>query len=184
MVGEKFEKRTRLAVFKVGPGQRFRVEFLRLEALGFIVHWLGAASYLCCGEKCPACFASLGGRWVGVMPSRLLSASNSPRVGLLEFSGDSWARCTGIAGFEGMFGVRDCHWEISRERSRSGLVADPIEPREACKTRIMPDWMLLDSLATLYGLPRCVESMSVEDWEAMVKPHASAKLQRAVTANL
>lgn len=184
MVGEKFEKRTRLGVLKVSAGQRFRVQFLRDEALGFIVHWLGSTSYLCCGEKCPACFASLGGRWVGAIPCRLLAAAGSCRTVLLEFSGDSWERVAGLCRLEQFLGLQHGMWEVSRARSRSGLICDPVLPFEVDTLRIMPDWMLLDAIATLYGLPRCVEGMSVDEWEALVKPHARAKLDRAVSAIL
>ena len=101
MIGEKYDSRTRLAVLKVRAGQRFRVLLLREEPLGLIVHWLGTCSVLCPGVDCPACMASTGARWVGVLPCRLHGEDGSRRTVLVEFSGDSWARLGGLLRLEG-----------------------------------------------------------------------------------
>jgi hypothetical protein len=180
MIGERYEQRTRLAVLKVRVGQKFRVELLRHEALGHIVHWLGKCSVLCPGSDCPACLAATGARWVGVMPCRVLGYDGSKRVMLVEFSGDAWARLAGLLRAEGREDACGCVVELTRGRSRGGLVADPVEFGEEAVTKGMPDSVLLDALATLYGLPRCMPSWDGERWTEEVRGHAVARVVRAL----
>lgn len=180
MIGEKFEQRTRLGVLKVRAGQRFRVELLRHEALGHIVHWLGKCSVLCPGQECPACIAATGARWVGVMPCRLLGADGSKRVVLVEFSGDAWARLQGLLRMEGRESALGAVVTLTRASSRRGLVGDPVRTEEEGSTRAMPDSVLLDALATLYGLPRCLPDWDADRWTEHVRLHAVNRVKRAL----
>lgn len=180
MIGEKYECRTRLKVWKVRAGQRFRVQLMRDEPLGHIVHWLGKCSVLCPGERCPACMAGVGARWVGVMPCRLHGADGLVGTVLVEFSGDAWARTAGLLRAEGFMDNCGVVLELSRGRSRTGLVADPdCLPSEVVRVE-MADWVLLDAIATLYGLPRCLEGWTSERWSEEVCEQAQGRVQRAL----
>lgn len=184
MVGEKFESRTRIAVLKVAGGQMFRVLLLRHEPLGHIVHWLDGKSLLCPGFGCPACVSSLGARWVGTMPVRLLSPDGKNRTMLVEFSGDAWARTAGLLRLEGVAENVGYCCNLSRRQARSGLLCDPVVEFTQGKLAPMPDWMLLDALATLHGLPSCPQNNTLAQWEEDAFPVAMAKVKRAVVQDL
>jgi len=182
MIGERYEQRTRLAVLKVRVGTGFRVSLLRGEPLGHIVHWLGKGSFLCPGVRCPACLASTGARWVGLMPCRLHGADGSRRTVLVEFSGDAWARLAGLLRFEGVDCGVGVEVELSRKSMRGGLIAEGVLCGEAEKVRPLADWVLVDALATLYGLPRCLEGWGPEEWTERVREVVVGKLERALQA--
>lgn len=180
MLGEKYVGRTRLSVLKVAAGQCFRLQLLRDEPLGYIVHWIGRAGYLCCGENCPACLAATGARWVGLMPCRLLGHDGSRRTVLLEFTGEAWARLDGLLRLEEPIERVGCVIEITRARARTGLVAVPVPEASVSRVPQLHDSILVDALATLFGLGRCLPTMNAEDWSLCVQESVQAKLQRAL----
>jgi len=187
MIGEQYEQKTRLAVLKVRPGERHRVVLLREEALGYIVHWIDKAgskgrgvSLLCPGLDCPACMAGLGARWVGLMPCRLLGGSGSRRPVLVEFSGEAWAALKGLLAMEGLKQNTGSVVELTRGGSRRGLRAEPVAGEEEEATRAIPDHVLLDAMATLYGLSRCLEGWSVDEWTEKVRPLVLSRVRTAL----
>lgn len=180
MIGEKYEQRTRLGVLKVRSGEKYRVILLRDEALGHIVHWLGKCSVLCPGVGCPACLAAIGARWIGVMPCRLLGADGSRRPVLVEFSGESWAMLAGLLRMEGREAALGAVCVLTRRRSRGGLIATPVPEAEEESVRAVPDGVLLDAMATLYGLPRCMPEWDTQKWTDVVRMHAVARVKRVM----
>jgi len=180
MLGEKYESRTRLKVWKVRAGQRFTVRLMRHEPLGHIVHWLGKCSVLCAGVECGACLAGVGARWVGTMPCRLLCSDGTGRTVLVEFSGDAWARTGGLLHAEGHTDNRGVIVELTRGRSRSGLVGDPCGEPGSESVVEMADWVLIDALATLYGLPRCLEGWTAERWTTEVREAVHGRVRRGL----
>lgn len=179
MIGERYEDRTRLKVVKIKGGMTCEFVSRREEPLGFITHWVAGGNYMCPGEECPACKVALGGRWVGVLPIRVLQADTLRPTQLLEFTGSSWARLLGLARMDGggSFVGRVC--QASRRRDRSALLCEPAGESDYRKVTPLPEWVLLDAIATLYGLPRCLEDMTAESWTEAARSRA---MQRLVTA--
>jgi hypothetical protein len=60
-----------------------------------------------------------------------------------------------------------------------------VEPRvdsevKAVEVREFPSWLLLDAMATLYGLPACGEGESQADWEVAAVPRAVQLIRLAL----
>jgi hypothetical protein len=71
-------------------------------------------------------------------------------------------------------------FQVTRGRQRGGVVMEPVEEAGREVTRALPDHVLLDAMATLYGLPRCVVGMGSEEWTTAARPRAHELVLRAM----
>jgi len=180
MIGEKYVERTRIKVLKVRAGEVFEVVARRAEPLGYVSHWVGRENHMCVGEECPACMASLGARWVGVLPVSLQTGEDLRGPFLLELTGPSWARADGLLRLEGARSAVGIRFRVSRRRARSGLVVDPTSEDAVPRVKALEDWVVLDALATLFHLPRCLEGESAEAWTHKASWPARCRLEAAI----
>jgi hypothetical protein len=180
MIGERYERRTRLRVLKVKGGMVLDLVARRSEPLGHITHWVGRANYMCPGEGCPACMAAIGGRWVGVLPVRVLCGEVLRPTQLLELTGSAWARLDGLLRMDGQRELIGTRLHVSRRRDRDAILLDPDVDGDRFNVKVFPDWALLDALATLYHLPRCLEGWDAATWSEAAKEKAFARLEVAV----
>lgn len=180
MVGERYEKRTRIKVLKVRAGDVFEVVGRRSEPLGYVSHWLGRENYMCAGTGCPACRAALGGRWVGALPVALVHGAELRGPFLLELTGPAWARTDGLLRLEGVGGAVGVCFRVARRRARSGLLVDPFAEEVLAGVKSLADWVLLDALATLFHLPRCLEGESAKEWSERASLPARCRLEAAI----
>lgn len=183
MIGEQPSARTKITLVKIKGGMTCELVCLGEEPLGFRVHWLSTRSFMCPGVDCVACYAGLGSRWVGMMPVRWSSRqSEGVHVGILEGTASTFERSAGLLrmhGYDSHLGVRCI---ASRTRDRGCLRLEPFEPDEEGwrEVKEFPAWLLLDAMATLYGLPSCPEGLDRGDWECTAIPQAGRMIRCAV----
>lgn len=180
MIGEQYERRTRLKVLKVRGGEVYEVAARRNEPLGFITHWVGRANYMCPGERCPACMDAIGARWVGMLPVVHLQGGTRAKTVLLELTGSAWTRLDGLLRMDGGTALIGVPLRVQRRKNREALILDPSLDVEREKIREFPDWALLDAIGTLYHLPRCLEDWDAATWTAAARDVACSKLQSAL----
>lgn len=183
MIGEMPSKRTKMPLLKVRGGMQIEIVSLCREPLGFHSHWLGTRSYMCPGIDCPACFAAVGTRWVGFMPvSYKVGQEETARVGVLELTAgayDAMAGLTRMLGLKNLFGVR---FSASRRSKRASLRVEPLDSVDSVPIKVQefPEHLLLDAMATLYGLPSCPDELDRASWEALAIPKATAMIRQAL----
>lgn len=179
MIGEKPERRTKLAVLKVIGGRQTKVVVACDDVIGFSVHWLGGRSYMCAGDLCPACLADVGSRWNGCLVVRWSQGAAS-RLMLLELSASAWDRFFGLVRMEGWSKLNGLAVSISRARAKSPLILDPIGFLDGPRPEPVVVWRMLDAVATLYGLPSAREGEGADDWSDRAAPAAARLLQLAI----
>lgn len=179
MLGQEVGTRTKLEVVKVRAGQACEGVFVCSWVCGFWTHWVVDRSLMCCGDRCPACLAAVGGRWTGLLAVRV-SFAESRRVCWVEVSASAWDRFAGICAMEGVKVLTGHPVRFERRRAKSPLVVDLLSG-PGVEVKEMPDWRLRDGLATLYGLPGTREGESVDEWEERAQPVALRLLEVAMT---
>lgn len=175
MIGEMPRTRTKMPILKIKGGMSVKVLPLVKEPIGFHSHWLGTRSFMCPGVNCPACFAAVGTRWVGFLPVRWFNElGGDSHVSVLELTAGSYERLEGLRKMMGHGSLLSMLCDVSRARNRSVLVLEPMDADQECEraTKPFPEWLLLDAIATLYGLPACADGSSRSDWEKLAVPRA------------
>lgn len=183
MIGEMPTTRTKLPIMKVRAGVTMQVVIAAEEPVGVYTHWLGARSYICPGVDCPACYAAIGAKWLGLLPVKHAPPhAEASSLFVLELSSVPYERLAGLQRLEGLSSLYDQPIEVRRRTKRSPLVIEPIEksPLPDTLKRPVPRWLVLDGLATVYGLPPCRDAMTPEEWEAVAMPRAVELLRGAV----
>lgn len=183
MIGEMPSTRSKLTILKVKGGMRVEVVLLSAEPLGFNVHWLGTRSYMCPGVDCPACFAAVGSRWAGMQPVRWFNEKHRDGyVGVLEFTGGTYERLAGLQKMLGLQTLLGVPCRVTRSRDRAVLRVEPtIEDQDGVRdVKAFPQWLLLDAMATLYGLPSCPDGLAKSEWETLAVPRAAQMIRVAL----
>ncbi len=173
--------RTKLPILKVQPNSTMEVVALRQRPLGLDTHWIGSRSFLCPERDCLACARGIGSRWVALLPVKVISNGRPAAVVcLLEFSTGSFDRLFGLMRMESCDSLCGYKLRLERRSKRSGLIAEPLFEADQIETPAFPDWLLVDAIATLYGLPSCIEGTSADDWSEHVNESAARLVRLAV----
>ncbi len=183
MIGEMPSSRTKITIVKVKGGMRVEVVCLAERPLGFFVHWLATRSFMCPGIDCPACFAAVGNRWVGMLPVRYsVPHSEDTHVGVLELTAGTMERLRGLCQMEGIDTLAGLSCVATRRADRSSLLLEPARDGlvSAELKKVFPEWLLLDAMATLYALPSCPKGMTRSEWEVTAIPKAKQLVRVAL----
>lgn len=183
MIGELPGSRTKMHVLKVRGGEQMTVVGLAKEPLGFHTHWLGTRSFMCPGVDCVACLNCVGSRWVGWLPVRWLEKdAEIYHVSILELALGTYDRLNETLRSFSLSSVVGVPCRASRTRNRASLRLDPLisHSSELVEVDEFAEWLLLDVLSTLYGLPSCPEGLGKSSWEAVAIPRAATMVRIAM----
>ena len=183
MIGERPSLRTKLPVVKVKPGGSLEVVIVSEEPMTFHAHWLGDRSYMCPGVDCPACFAGVGARWHGFVCVRWSLPHGSARpMGLLELTETAYNRLDGLRRMFDLGNLYGLGAVLERRTKKSPMRAEPLDDvkRAVDGGKPVPFWVLIDAVATLYGLPACPGGEFVDGWERAAVPRASQLIRSAL----
>ena len=185
MIGEFPSSRTRIRVAKVNGGHDAELVLRSSDAFCFRVHWLGARSYMCPGEECPACEQSIGSKWVGMIAVDVLLRSGAePLFRLLELTESAYECLRFLRVAEGLADLVGLRVHVTRRFNKSPLhfelaelVEAGTEPRD-----VVPLRFVADAAATLYGLPNLGPEETVEAWEPRAKLAAASLIGRVLSS--
>lgn len=187
MLGEKPSTRTKLPVLKIRGGMSSELVSASPDVLSFHTHWLGTRSYMCPGVDCPACFAGVGAKWLGLLGVRVpVPHTVHWTVHVLELTSMAYQKLLGLSRMCDCESLLGFHFAASRRSKKSTLGFEPLEQTglPGAAMRVLPAWALLDAAATLYGLPSAPQSLSREEWEASAVPRAAQLLRAAIPDSL
>lgn len=172
-----------MLVVKVKGGSSLDCVLVRPAVFGFFVHWLGKRSFVCPGMDCAACFAGVGAKWSGVVPIRWEGRQDIPvYTGLLELSQIGFERLELVRrenDLETLLGMR-CVFARAADRSPMRVsLADSGALKTTLKAEL-PQWLVCDAVATLYGLPACPNDDAIALWESEVAVSAARLIRTAL----
>lgn len=183
MLGERPTSRTKLPVVKVRAGQTMACVIACDEVVCCQVHWLGTRSYMCPGVDCPACFAGVGAKFLGFVAIRFVCRPTGQlELGLLELTGPAYEKLDGLRMLEGASTLFQLPIEFARKSKRSSLSVNlwdggAVLPKVI---KLVPEWYVLDGVATLFGLPMCRPDMTGADWSSAAVPRAAQLIRGAL----
>lgn len=185
MIGEMPTSRTRLAVFKIRGKQSVCCTFRSAEVASFSLHWLGRRSFICPGLDCPADEQSVGSRWSAFAAADFSFGDPERReFGLLEFTESAYERLRFMRQAEQRPDFVGLRCVASRRRDKAPLRFDlPDEgPSYVAATKSLAKMVLIDAVATLYGLPVISPGEELASWEERAMPVARRLIGRAIRA--
>lgn len=185
MINEMPTRRSRIGILKVRPGAEYLLTCASEDPFTFFTHWMGARSYMCPGNECPACAQQIGAKWVGLMYVAMSVDEQKKTVhGMIELTEPAWYRMKDLATMLGTEIGPGLSCSVSRKGRKSPLIFRPIldEEKAPVPGKIMKMTQIADATATLYSLPSLEPGQEIKKWSERAKTRArsllSAQLRR------